>query len=158
MTTPKFESFEEFWPFYVREHSKKATRVLHFIGTSAALATLATASATRSLKLLTLVPLFGYGPAWFSHFFIERNKPATFHHPRWSLRADLRMFGKMLDGSMDAEVERYTKQHAPRAVEADVEADVEAERKPSSGNGASNPAVQPFAGSPPRGDDGSLLN
>lgn len=101
----RFESFEEFWPFYVREHAQKANRVLHFCGTSAALATFGAALLTRKPALFALAPLFGYGPAWVGHFFVEKNRPATFQHPLWSLRADFVMFGKIIAGTMDDEVE-----------------------------------------------------
>ncbi len=103
---PHFGSFEEFWPYYVHEHSKKSTRVLHFLGTAAALGTLGIAIAKRKPKLALLAPVFGYGPAWISHFFIEKNKPATFNYPLYSLRGDFRMIGKMLAGTMDTEVAR----------------------------------------------------
>jgi hypothetical protein len=111
MTAPRFNSFDEFWPFYVREHSRKTTRVLHFIGTSAALTAAAAGLLTRKKWLLALAPVVGYGPAWIGHFFVERNRPATFSYPAWSLRADLIMFVKMLGGSMDAEVERVMREH-----------------------------------------------
>ena len=101
----RYETFEEFWPYYVREHSKKATRVLHFVGTSAALACLAGGLLTKRRWLLALAPIAGYGPAWASHFFIEKNRPATFTYPAWSLRADLVMWAKMVAGTMDEEVE-----------------------------------------------------
>lgn len=100
----RFESFEEFWPFYVREHRKKLTRQLHFIGTTAALGCLATGVLTRQKWLLALAPVAGYGPAWFSHFVIEKNKPATFKYPLWSLAADFVMWGKTIAGTMDDEV------------------------------------------------------
>lgn len=103
---PHFASFEEFWPYYVHEHSKKSTRILHFLGTAAAIGTLGYAIAKRKPKLLALVPVIGYGPAWIAHFFIEKNRPATFHYPLYSLLGDLRMFQKMVTGTMDAEVER----------------------------------------------------
>ena len=110
MSVPKFDSFEEFWPYYVREHSKKTTRLMHFVGTGAALSAFALGLLRRSPALLLAAPLLGYGPAWISHFFVEGNTPATFHYPAFSLRADLRMFGMMLDGAMDREVERVMNQ------------------------------------------------
>ncbi len=114
----RYQSFEEFWPFYVREHSKKLTRRLHFVGTSVALGCAAGAVLTRQKWLLLVAPLAGYGPAWFSHFFVEHNRPATFKYPAWSLMADLVMWKKMLDGTMDAEVERIL---GVRAVEPETE-------------------------------------
>lgn len=100
----EIESFDEFWPFYVREHRHKLTRQLHFAGTSLALAAATAGLFTRHKWLLLAAPVVGYGPAWFSHFFIEKNRPATFKYPRWSLMADFVMWGKMLAGTMDHEV------------------------------------------------------
>ncbi|HVK69822.1 MAG TPA: DUF962 domain-containing protein [Polyangium sp.] len=106
MSTKDIESFEEFWPFYVREHSLKATRTFHFAGTTAAGLTALAAIALRRPALVPIALVAGYGPAWFSHFFIEKNKPASFKYPLWSFAADWVMWSKMLTGKMDAEVER----------------------------------------------------
>src|SRR5689334_17385313 len=114
----RFESFDEFWPFYVREHKKKLTRQLHFVGTSLALGCLATGLMTRQRWLLLAAPFAGYGPAWFSHFFIEKNRPATFKYPLWSLAADFVMWGKMIAGTMDDEVAAALE--AERASDPDV--------------------------------------
>lgn len=101
------KTFAEFWPFYCREHSNPLTRRLHFTGSILAPAAVAaTFIATRSLNALWLYPLVGYGFAWGAHFFVEKNKPATFRHPFWSLAADYVMVGKMLAGTMDEEVRK----------------------------------------------------
>ena len=102
----RFGTFEEFWPHYVREHAHKSTRTLHFVGTSLAMACALGAVVLRRPSLLLLAPVVGYGPAWMGHFFIEKNRPATFTHPLFSLRADFVMWKKIVDGTMDAEVER----------------------------------------------------
>jgi hypothetical protein len=106
MADTGIESFEEFWPFYVREHSRKATRLFHFVGTTAAGLTGLAAIALRKPALVPLGLVLGYGPAWVSHFFIEKNRPASFKYPLWSFAADWVMWSKMLRGTMDAEVER----------------------------------------------------
>ncbi|HSQ64440.1 MAG TPA: DUF962 domain-containing protein [Polyangiaceae bacterium] len=106
MEKERIQSFEEFWPYYVGEHSKKATRIFHFAGTTFAVGAVAAGVLLRKKWLFALAPLAGYGPAWFSHFFIEKNKPATFDYPAWSLMADFVMWSKMLRGTMDEEVER----------------------------------------------------
>jgi hypothetical protein len=106
MTEQRFQSFDEFWPFYVREHSKKTTRLLHFAGTTAAMACLAGGLLLRRRALLALAPVAGYGAAWIGHFVFEKNRPATFGNPLWSLQADLLMWSKTIAGTMDAEVER----------------------------------------------------
>jgi len=106
MSEERIETFEEFWPYYVREHSKKATRTIHFVGTTAAIALVGYAAIRRKVWPLFVAPLAGYGPAWFSHFFIEGNKPATFKYPRWSLQADFVMWSKIVRGTMDEEVAR----------------------------------------------------
>ncbi len=102
----RFESFDEFWTFYVRAHSKKSTRVLHFVGTSLGVGSAALGLMSGRLALLAAAPVLGYLPAWVGHFVFEGNIPATFGNPLWSLKADFVMFSKMVNGTMDAEVER----------------------------------------------------
>ena len=94
------------------EHQKKATRILHFIGTTSAMACLAGGLLTKRRWLLAVAPVVGYAPAWVGHFFIEGNKPASFTHPIWSLRADLVMWSKMVRFEMDDEVERVLRESA----------------------------------------------
>jgi hypothetical protein len=113
--TDRFRSFEEFWPYYVREHAKPLTRWFHFAGTATALGCLAAFVATRKARWIPAALVAGYGPAWFSHFFIEQNRPASFTYPAWSLQADLKMFEMMLTGRMDEEVERVLRAYAAGA-------------------------------------------
>jgi hypothetical protein len=93
-----YGTFRDFYPFYLTEHSQSGTRRLHFAGTLLVLLTLLYALATARWTLLWLVPLFGYGFAWAGHFFVERNRPATFQYPLYSLAGDFRMFADMLRG------------------------------------------------------------
>ncbi|WP_349407526.1 DUF962 domain-containing protein [Pseudalkalibacillus sp. SCS-8] len=102
-----FKSFEEFWPFYLRQHRKPATRRWHFVGTSFVFICLGLAFLSMNAWYLVAAPVIAYSFAWISHFFIEGNKPATFGHPFWSLRADFRMFGYTLTGNINKEVEKY---------------------------------------------------
>jgi hypothetical protein len=106
MTQKQFKSFEEFWPHYVAEHSKPATRALHAAGTTVAVTCALALIAERKWRLLPLALIPGYGAAWFAHFFIEKNRPATFDYPLWSFIADYKMVGMMIAGKMDEEVER----------------------------------------------------
>jgi hypothetical protein len=106
MSEPQFDTFEDFWPHYVRAHSERLNRQLHFVGTTLALGAVALGLRRGRRRWLALAPVVGYGPAWIGHFLVEGNVPATFGHPLWSLRADFRMYGKMIAGTMDAEVAR----------------------------------------------------
>jgi hypothetical protein len=101
----RFSSYEEFWPFYVSQHLHPVCRALHFVGTTCVLAALA-AAVLLSARWLLAAPLAGYGFAWFGHFFFERNKPATFTYPLWSLRGDFRMYRLTLLGRMPPELRR----------------------------------------------------
>jgi hypothetical protein len=101
-----FETFEQFWPYYLGEHRDPLNRALHYVGTSLMLGTVATAAITANPTWLLLAPVVGYGPAWFGHFVIEHNKPATFKHPVWSLMGDFKMIGMAVTGKLDAELER----------------------------------------------------
>jgi len=111
----RIQSFEEFWPFYVKQHSKKATRTMHFVGTTAALGCLAWGLVLRRKWLIFAAPFAGYGPAWIAHFFIEKNRPATFKYPLWSLYADFVMWSKIIQGTMDEEVARVFAEEDERA-------------------------------------------
>lgn len=103
MPESRFQTFAEFWPYYVREHSVPACRALHFVGSTLALAALALAI-LHNPWWFAAVPLIGYGFAWIGHFAIEKNRPATFQYPLWSLAADWKMWALMLTGRMAAEV------------------------------------------------------
>ncbi len=132
--TPEFASFEEFWPFYVREHSSKTNRRLHFAGTSLALGCVATAVVMRKPLLLLAAPVLGYGGAWVGHFFVEKNRPATFKYPLWSLMGDFKMYGMILRGRMDEEVERVLRDYAAKAAEAEAKTDGAAPPAPAPAN------------------------
>ncbi|XP_074310295.1 uncharacterized protein LOC141646223 [Silene latifolia] len=103
-----FRNLDEFWAFYMSQHSKASTRRWHLAGTLSAVVTLIY-SLLFNWKLIIMVPLIGYGLAWYSHFFVERNLPATFGHPFWSLYCDFKMFGLMITGQMDREMKRLGK-------------------------------------------------
>ncbi|RLQ95350.1 DUF962 domain-containing protein [Falsibacillus albus] len=105
----EFHSFAEFWPFYLSQHSKKSTRAWHFVGTSFVFVCLILAAVLKNPWIILLAPVIAYGFAWFSHFFIEGNKPATFGHPFWSLRADFQMYFLILLGKMPKESEQASK-------------------------------------------------
>ncbi len=102
-TMPKHEykSFAEFWPHYVAEHSRQQTRLLHLVGTAIALGWIAYFAAVGRWWLVPLALIPGYGLAWISHFFIEKNKPATFQYPLWSFMGDYKMIWMMLTGKID---------------------------------------------------------
>ncbi|MFP4597529.1 MAG: Mpo1-like protein [Persicimonas sp.] len=101
-----YENFDEFWAHYLAEHSDPTNRLLHAVGTTAAIATVAAAIIKRKPKLLALAPLVGYGPSWIGHFLIEKNRPASFGNPLWSLRGDLKMLKLMINDELDEEVLR----------------------------------------------------
>lgn len=99
-TTHTFASFDDFYPFYLQEHSNRTCRRLHFIGSSLVLLTAAYALVTGKLALLWLLPVLGYGFAWVGHFGFEKNRPATFKYPLYSLMGDWVMFKDMLTGKI----------------------------------------------------------
>ena len=94
----EFASFEEFCPFYLSQHSKPATRAIHALGTGLAIANTIKSLAFGPRKQVVLSPIIGYSFAWFSHFVIEGNKPATFGYPAYSLRGDFTMMLDMARG------------------------------------------------------------
>ena len=101
----KLTTYAAFWPYYLREHSKAATRGWHYAGSAMVLVLLAAGILSDPWWLLA-IPLTGYGFAWTAHFFIEKNRPATFTYPLWSLFSDFRMFGLWLTDRLRAHLER----------------------------------------------------
>ena len=99
-------TYREFWPYYLREHAKPATRAFHYIGTAIGLGIAIWAVATGRWTFIPLMFVAGYFFAWVSHGLIEKNKPATFTYPLWSLASDFRMFGFFVTGRMRRELEK----------------------------------------------------
>jgi|TARA_B110000902_G_scaffold139113_1_gene160727 hypothetical protein len=96
----RFNSFAQFYPYYLSEHQNMTCRRLHFVGSTLILALLTYALMTEQWMLLWFVPVLGYGFAWIGHFFFEHNKPATFKYPFYSLLGDWVMFKDMLLGNI----------------------------------------------------------
>lgn len=94
----RFSSFHEFYPFYLGEHANRISRRLHVVGSALVLLVIAAALLSGHLAWLWLAPLAGYGLAWFGHFAFEKNRPATFRHPFYSLAGDWVMFWQVLTG------------------------------------------------------------
>lgn len=101
------DSYREFWPLYLAEHSRPATRGLHYLGTGLGLLLLGAAVVLGDWRLLVISLFVGYGFAWIGHLFVERNRPATFTHPLWSFISDFRMFGLWLSGRLGRELDRH---------------------------------------------------
>jgi hypothetical protein len=99
-------TFEQFWPRYLRAHSDPRTRLVHVAGTIAASGCVLAAAVLRKPSLLAAALAAGYGPAWYSHAFIERNKPETFRAPLASLAADYLMAWHVLRGTIAREYEK----------------------------------------------------
>ena len=94
----QFDNFAAFYAYYLTQHRNRTSRRLHVIGTGSVIVLTLYALLSLQPWLLLLVPLVGYGFAWVGHFGFEKNKPATFGHPLWSLRSDFVMFGQVLSG------------------------------------------------------------
>jgi hypothetical protein len=94
----EFASFEAFYPFYLQEHQNATSRRLHWVGTSLAMVCLLMALLTLRWEWLVAVALCGYGFAWVGHLAFERNRPATFRHPVYSLMGDVRLWWETLRG------------------------------------------------------------
>jgi hypothetical protein len=99
-TPTRFSSFAEFYPFYLGEHRNPVCRILHFTGTGLLLATLAWIAVSGNWSKAWILPLLGYGFAWVGHFAFEKNRPASFKFPLYSLRGDFTMFSDLLTGRL----------------------------------------------------------
>ena len=92
----RYRSFAEFYPYYLTEHSNRTSARIHVIGTGLAITLLIAACILHRWPLVIAALFCGYGLAWIGHFFFEKNRPATFTYPLWSLRGDLRLFWETL--------------------------------------------------------------
>ncbi len=100
MAEAQYKTFSDFYAFYLSEHSNQTARRLHFTGTSLALACLLFAAFKMLWWYIPLALVLGYGFAWVGHFVYEKNRPATFRHPFYSLMGDWRMWWEMLSGKL----------------------------------------------------------
>jgi len=103
--TERISQYTDFWPFYLREHSRPATRALHYVGSALALLLVGYALVADTLWFAA-VPVAGYGFAWLAHLAVEHNRPATFTYPLWSLYSDWKMFALFVTGRLGPELEK----------------------------------------------------
>jgi len=96
----EYTSFSKFYPFYLSQHEDKTNRRLHFCGSLLVITVALVALFTQHYLLFLAVPFAGYGFAWVGHFFFEKNKPATFTYPLYSLAGDFVMFWQILTGKI----------------------------------------------------------
>ena len=106
VTSAPITRYSEFWPYYLREHAKPRTQALHYFGTSLATTAMIGLAITGKFWLAPLVLVAGYGPAWLAHFLVEKNRPATFTYPLWSLISDYRMAWTWASGRLPTELEK----------------------------------------------------
>jgi hypothetical protein len=111
---PRLTTYEDFWPFYVSQHMNSVNRALHFAGTTLVLGGVLAALLVSPWWIVS-APLSGYGFAWVGHFVFEKNTPATFTYPFWSLRGDFRMYRLIWQGRMEPEIRRARELFPARA-------------------------------------------
>lgn len=100
-TERKYKSFWSFYPYYLTEHGDPKNRLLHFVGTSLIIAFLIAGILLQNWWFIAVIPFCGYGFAWVGHFCIERNRPATFTYPLYSLGSDFVIFWHTLTGQIN---------------------------------------------------------
>lgn len=97
-TTERYASFAAFYPYYIHEHSNRTCRRIHVVGSTVVIVLFVGFLLTMNPWWLLAMPLVGYGAAWVGHFFFEKNRPATFKYPLWSLMGDWRMWFETVSG------------------------------------------------------------
>jgi len=99
-TNKQYNSFKEFYPYYLAEHQHPTCRLLHVLGSFLVLLVLLISLYLANPWLLLLLPVIGYGFAWIGHFVFEKNRPATFKYPLYSLLGDWVMFWQIITGQL----------------------------------------------------------
>jgi hypothetical protein len=97
----KYHTLKDFYPYYLTEHSDPTCRLFHYIGTTLLLGIIIVSIVLLKPLLLLLIPVVGYGFAWIGHFVFEKNRPATFQYPFYSLASDFIMYFHFLTGKVD---------------------------------------------------------
>ncbi|KAL4508664.1 hypothetical protein ABPG73_006050 [Tetrahymena malaccensis] len=87
-----YTNFQDFYPFYLSQHSNIINRRLHYIGTTISMILFIFSMLLTRYQYLPLVVVSGYAFAWVGHFFFEKNKPATFKYPLMSFMGDFKMW------------------------------------------------------------------
>jgi hypothetical protein len=103
----RYNTLKEFWPFYLHEHRYTVNRTLHFIGSTLGLVIFGTAIAISKFWLILPAFVCGYAFAWVGHFFIEKNRPATFKYPLKSFISDWRLWYVVLTGRVRGELKKF---------------------------------------------------
>lgn len=110
MSTEKiYTTFWDFYPYYLTEHARPINRTFHFVGTSLVIGCVVLAIVKQNAWWLLGMPLAGYGFAWVGHFGLEKNRPATFKYPFYSLGSDFVMFYHILTGQINQKVDEAHK-------------------------------------------------
>jgi hypothetical protein len=109
MEVKKYTTFNSFYEYYLTEHSNANNRKVHFIGTLLLIFSFLIGIVTGKLIFFILIPILGYGFAWVGHYFIEKNKPATFTYPFYSLAGDFVMFWDIITGNIDEKLKKIEK-------------------------------------------------
>jgi hypothetical protein len=104
--SPQFADYDAFWLHYLGAHRRPGTRLLHYSGTCLGVLCLVAAGLAADWRLAVAAPLVGYACAWFGHFLLEGNRPATFGHPVWSFLSDFRMLALAVSGRLDRHLAR----------------------------------------------------
>ena len=97
-----FTRYAEFWNYYLSVHQSPWTQRIHVFGTLVGVTLFFLGSWYRRPLWMLFAFVCGYGFAWSSHFFIEKNRPATFQYPLWSFASDFRLLYFFIKGGFKA--------------------------------------------------------
>ena len=99
--------FKEFWPLYLRAHSRPTTRAMHYLASFVGLSMTIWAVMAGNFWLCAVGIGGGYVIAVLSHWLFEGNQPLILVNPLWGAVSDVRMCLLAMTGRLKRELARF---------------------------------------------------
>ncbi len=103
------KTYDAFWLMYLRAHSMRKTRLIHYVGITVILVSIVVAIIYEIWWIAAAGIAAGYVTAWTAHWLVQHNIPVMFAGPEaalWSLMSGLRMYFMGISGQLGPQLRR----------------------------------------------------